>query len=171
MRHILQGFTMHFEQEDFGFDTEEVTIPIPTPKTEPYAGGGSPLAVNLPLAQIEALEVSVKMAGKNPKIMQRLAEGPGNQINFHFRAGVLNEIDGSVVAHLVTVRGSANGGSQDTWTRGAKSGLEFMVNGVTFFHYTVAGQTIHKISAWPPEWITNGRDQMRGLTRALGYQS
>ena len=45
MRQLLQGFTMYIDSSDFGYDCEEVTLPIPTPVTQKYRGGGMDLSV------------------------------------------------------------------------------------------------------------------------------
>ena len=168
MRHILQGFTMHIEGEDFGYDTEEITIPIPTPKTQEYQGGGMDMAVNQPMGAIEALEVTVKMSGHNTSIMKRMAKGPGKTTTVHFRGAVLTERNGAYAAHVVAVEGCVNGGSRDTWQRGEKSGLEFVINGITFFQYEEDDTVIHRLSAWPPERVVNGVDELADIKRILG---
>ena len=169
MRHVLQGFTMHIDGEDFGYDTEEITLPIPTPMTQEYRGGGMDLGVNQPMMALEALEVTVKMAGHSPAVMKRMAKAPGQTTRVHFRGAVLIESNGGYAAHIVIVEGAVNGGSQDTWQRGEKSGLEFVVNGVRYFKYSVDDEIIHEIGAWPPVRIVNGVDQLAGVNSILGY--
>lgn len=169
MRHILQGFTMFLDGLDFGIDTEEVDLPIPTPLTQEYRGGGMDLGMNQPMAAIEALEATVKMAGHNPEIMKRMALRPGRTTRITFRGGVLQEVDGAIVPHVCVVEGSINGGTRDRWQRGEKSGVEFVVNGIKYFRYEVASDVVHELQAWPPKRVVNGVNQLQELQTALGY--
>lgn len=169
MRHILQGFTMTIEGLDFGIDTEEVELPIPTPVTQEYRGGGMDLGMNMPMAAIEALEITVKMAGHPPAVMRHLALAPGRTRRIMFRGAVLREMDGEYDTHLCVVEGSPNGGSRDRWQRGEKSGLEFIVNGVKYFRYEAADRIIHELQHWPPKRIVYGVDQLAAINAALGY--
>ncbi len=169
MRHILQGFTMHFDGLDFGIDTEEVTLPLPTPVTQEYRGGGMDLGLNLAMAALEALEPTIKLAGHNPDILRKMALGPGQTRRITFRGAFLTETSGSYVPHVCVIEGAPNAGSRDTWQRGEKSGLEFMMNTVKYMRYDVADETIHEISAWPAKRVIDGIDQLRDINRALGY--
>ncbi|MBO6755762.1 MAG: phage major tail tube protein [Roseibium sp.] len=169
MRHILQGFTMFIDGEDFGYDTEEIEIPIPTPVTQDYRGGGMDLGVTTPIAAIQALEITVKMAGHSPDIMKKLARGPGQTSRVIFRGSVLAESNSGTEAHVCVVEGSANGGSRDRWQRGEKSGLEFIINGILYFRYEADNEVIHELQAWPPKRIVNGLDQIASINRDLGY--
>lgn len=168
MRHTLQGFTMFIDGDDYGYDTEEVTIPMPVPVTQEYRGGGMDLAVNLPHAALEALECTVKMAGHNPTILGRMARGPGQTTRIIFRAAVLSESTGVYDPHVVVIQGAMNGGSHDTWKRGEKSGIEFVMNGITYFRYDVADAVMQEISAYPPRRVIDGVDQLLGINAALG---
>jgi hypothetical protein len=169
MRHILQGFTMFLDGLDFGIDTEEVDLPLPTPVAQEYRGGGMDLGVNQPMSAIEALEVTVKMAGHNPEIMKRMALAPGRTTRVTFRGGMLRETDGGVAAHVCVVQGSINGGTRDRWQRGEKSGVEFVINGIKYLRYEADAQIIHELNAWPPVRIINGQNQLSELHTALGY--
>lgn len=169
MRHILQGFTMFMNGSDFGIDTEEVELPVPTPLTQEYRGGGMDVAVAMPMAAIEALQVTVKMAGHNPQIMKRMALRPGRTTRVTFRAGILREDEGAIVSHVCIVEGCINGGSRDRWQRGEKSGVEFVMNGIKYLRYEADSDVIHEIRAWPPKRVINGVDQLAELNAALGY--
>ena len=169
MRHILQGFTMFINGSDFGLDCEEVELPIPTPLTQEYRGGGMDLGATTPMAAIEALEVTVKMAGHSPEIMKLMALAPGRTSRVTFRGGVLREMDGGIATHLAIIEGCLNGGSRDRWQRGEKSGVEFVINGIKYFRYEADSEIIHELQQWPPRRIVNGVDQLAELNQALGY--
>lgn len=169
MRHILQGFTMFMDGLDFGIDTEEVELPLPTPVTQEYRGGGQDLGINLPMSAIEALEVTVKMAGHNPDVLARMAQAPGITTRVTFRGGVMREQDGGIAAHVCIVEGALNGSSRDRWQRGEKSGLEFKLNGVKYYRYEADTRVIHELQVWPPVRIINGVNQLAQLNQALGY--
>lgn len=169
MRHILQGYTMFLDGLDFGIDTEEVELPLPTPMTQEYRGGGMDLAVNQAMSAIEALEVTVKMAGHNPEIMRRMALGPGQTTRVTFRGGVLRELDGGIAAHVCIVEGAINGGTRDRWQRGEKGGVEFVMNSIRYLRYEADADVIHELQAWPPRRIINGINQLSQLNAALGY--
>ena len=168
MRHILQGFTMFLDGLDFGIDTEEVELPLPTPMTQDYRGGSQDLGIALPMSAIEALEVTVKMAGHNPQILGRMALAPGHTTRVTFRGGVLREIDGGIATHICIVEGAINGSSRDRWNRGEKSGLEFKMNGVKYYRYEADADIIHELQVWPPIRIINGVNQLAELNQALG---
>ena len=157
---------MYIDSSDFGYDCEEVTLPIPTPVTQEYRGGGMDLSVAQPLA---ALEATVKMAGHNPDILRRMAKGPGQTTRITFRGAVLNEPAGMVEAHVCVIEGAPNAGSRDAWHRGEKSGLEFTVKGIVYFRYDVQDRVVHEVSAWPPRRVVDGIDQLNGVNQALGY--
>lgn len=169
MRHTLQGFTMHIDGLDFGLDTEEVDLPIPTPKTEEYLGGGVDLTVDQPMGALDALSATVKMAGSNPEVLKRMGLGPGVTTRLTFRAAVLRQMDGGIATHVCIVQGCMNGGSRDRWQRGTKSGLEFIVNGIQYLRYEVDAEVIHEVQMYPPKRIINGVDQLAGINAALGY--
>lgn len=169
MRHLLQGFTMFMDGLDFGIDTEEVDLPLPTPMTQEYRGGGMDLAVTQPMAAIEALAVTVKLAGMNPDIMSRMAQAPGRLTRITFRGGVMREQDGGVAAHVCVVEGAINGGTRDRWQRGEKVGIEFTVNGIRYMRYEADTRVIHELQAWPPRRVINGINQLAELNTALGY--
>ena len=169
MRHILQGFTMFIDGLDFGMDTETVDIPFPRPMTQEYRGGGMDLGVNQAMSAIEALEVTVKMAGINPDIMKRMAQRPGATTRVTFRAGVLREADGGIATHVCIVEGAINGAQRDQWARGEKSGFEFTMNSIKYMRYEADTDVVHELQAWPPRRIINGIDQLSELNTALGY--
>ena len=169
MRHILQGFTMFVDGLDLGIDTEEVDLPLPTPLTQEYRGGGMDLGLNQAMSAIEALEVTVKMAGQNPEIMKRMALAPGRTSRVTFRGGILRELDGGIASHICVVEGAINGGSRDRWQRGEKSGVEFIMNSIKYLRYEADSQIIHELQAWPPKRIINGENQLAELNQALGY--
>jgi P2 family phage contractile tail tube protein len=169
MRHIMQGYTMYIDGLDFGIDTEEVELPLPTPMTQEYRGGGMDLGVTQAMSAIEALAVTVKMSGHNPEIMKRMALGPGITSRVTFRGGVLRELDGGIATHLCIVDGAINGGTRDRWQRGEKSGVEFVMNSVKYLRYEVDADIIHELQAWPPKRIINRVDQLAALNAALGY--
>ncbi len=169
MRDILQGFTMYINSEDFGEDTEELTLPIPVPTTQTYRGGGMDLAVDMPMLALEAMEISVKQAGQSTKIQRLCAQGPGNRESFQFRGAVQSDDDGTIAAHVVVVEGSANGDSRDAWNRGEKVGFNWKINNIRYFRYEADGEVIHEIQAWPPKRIVYGVDQLANVNAALGY--
>lgn len=169
MRHILQGFTMWIDGDDFGYDTETVNLPKPTPTTQEYQGGAMDLKVNQPMASLEALEVGVKMSGLNPTIMKKMARGPGQTTRLTFRGAVLDEPTGTHIPHIAIVEGCVNFGERDEWKRGEKSGFDFVVNGVIYYRYEAGSDIIHEIQAWPPRRLVDGVDQLRGVNAALGY--
>lgn len=169
MRHILQGFTMFIDGADFGYDTDTIEIPNPTPLTQEYRGGGMDVAVNQPMAALEPLEATVKMLGHNPDIMKKMARGPGQISSVTFRGAVLDEPSGSYVQHIAIVDGCPNFGSRDEWKRGEQSGLQFIMNGIIYYRYEVGSDVIHEIRAWPPKRIVNGIDQLAGINPLLGY--
>ena len=170
MKHVLQAFTMHIDGVDHAYDTEEVTIPIPTPMTEEYKGGGMPMAVNQPMGMFEALEATVKMAGHSPEVLQHMAKSPGKTTLVHFRGAVRPEPSADDVAHVVSIQGCVNGGSHDTWTKGGKSGLEFVINGIIYFKYEVADKILQEVGAYPPIWNINGTDELFGVNQILGIR-
>jgi P2 family phage contractile tail tube protein len=169
MRHILHGFTMYIDGDDYGYDTETVTLPSPTPATQEYQGGGMDLKVAQPMAALDALEATVKMAGQNPDIMKRMAKGPGQTSRITFRGAVLDQPTGSYVTHIAIVEGCPNFGSRDEWQRGEKAGLEFTVNGITYYRYEAGSDVVHEVQAWPPKRVVNGIDQLAAINAALGY--
>ena len=169
MRHILQGFTMYIDGADYGYDTETVALPTPTPMTQEYKGGGMGLTVNQPLAALEALEATVKMSGLNPDIMKKMAKGPGQTSSITFRGAVLDEPTGGYVTHIAIINGCPNFGGRDEWQRGEKSGFEFTLNGIVYYRYEAGSDLIHEIQAWPPKWIVDSVDQLAGVNAALGY--
>lgn len=169
MRHILQGFTMFMDGLDFGIDTEEVELPMPNPVTQEYRGGGMDLGINQAMAAIEALEITVKMAGHNPEIMKRMALAPGRTTRVTFRSGVLRELDGGIATHICIVEGAINGGTRDRWQRGEKGGVEFTMNSVKYFRYEADAEVIHELQLWPSKRIINGVNQLAELNAALGY--
>lgn len=169
MRHILQGFTIFIGDDDFGIDTEEIDLPLPTPLTQEYRGGGMDLGVNQAMSAIEALEVTVKLAGHNPEIMKLMALAPGKTTRVFFRGGVLRELDGGIAPHVCVVEGAINGGTRDRWQRGEKSGIEFVMNSLKYYRYEADSDVIHELQAWPPKRIINGVNQLAELNRALGY--
>ena len=132
-------------------------------------GGGMDLSVAQPLAALEAMEATVKMAGQNPTIMRKMAKGPGQTTRITFRGAVLSESTGIVETHVCIIEGAPNAGSRDTWQRGEKSGIEFTINGIIYFRYDVQDTTVHEVSAWPPRRVVDGVDQLNAVNQALGY--
>ncbi|EFO32138.1 phage tail tube protein FII [Roseibium sp. TrichSKD4] len=169
MRHILQGFTMFIDGDDYGIDTEEIELPIPTPTEQTYRGGGMDLEVNMPMAALEALEATVKMSGHSPDVMKMLGRGPGKKKRITFRGAVLEERDGETVPHVCVIEGVPMAGSRDRWQRGEKSGLEFKISGITYFRYDVKDAPVHEIQHYPPKRIIDGVDELAGINAALGY--
>ncbi len=169
MRDILQGFTMWMDGVDHGIATEEVTLPIPTPKMQEYHGGGTDLAVNMPMLALEAMEVTVKMAGQDEDILRSLALAPGRTKRLTFRGAILEEMAGDYVPHVCIVEGHNNAGSRDTWQRGEKSGVEFMVNGIIYYRYDIRDTVVHHVEHYPPVRIINGIDQLSEVNEILGY--
>lgn len=169
MRHTLQGFTMWVNNSDFGYDTEEVTLPMPTPKTAAYLNGGMAGEVNQPFAALEALEATVKMSGHNPDIQKLLGQFPGKVTRFTFRAGVLDEPSGGIVTHVAIIEGSPNFGDRDAWKRGDQSGFQFVINGIVYYRYDAGADPIDEMIPYPPKWIKDGVDQLSELNASLGY--
>lgn len=169
MRHLLQGFTMFLNGADFGIDTEEITLPHPVLKSEVYQGGGMVLEVDQLFSSVEALEVQVMMAGKNPDIMKLMGLAPNKTSQVTVRGGVLTEATGAIVPHVANIEGSIASSSNDAMKRGQKSGLEFVIKNLVYFRYEVGDEIIHEVQAWPPKLIIDGVDQIAELNNALGY--
>lgn len=169
MRHILQGFTMFLNGADFGIDTEEITLPHPVLKSEVYQGGGMVLEVDQLFSSVEALEVQVKMAGKNPDIMKLMGLASDKTSQITVRGGVLTEAAGSIIPHVANIEGSIASASNDAMQRGQKSGFEFVIKNIKYYRYEVGDEIIHEVQAWPPKLIVAGADQIAGLNNALGY--
>lgn len=169
MRFILQAFTMFIEGNDYGYDTEEVELPVPNVVRQDYRGGGMDLGVKLGLAALEPLECKVKLAGNNPDVLKLLARGPGQSIQVTFRGAVMNDLNGSTEAHLAIIDGQFNEASRDRWQRGEKSGIEFTIDGIMYYRYESGVDVIHELQAWPPKRIVNGIDQLNAINGALGY--
>lgn len=169
MRDILQGFTMYVNGDDFGEDTEELTLPVPTPTTQNYRGGGMDLAVEMPMFALEAMEITIKQAGQSVRVQRMCAKGPGSRDSFQFRGAVQSDSDGSIAAHVIVVEGSANADSRDSWNRGEKVGFNWKINNLRYFRYEADGEVIHEVQAWPPKRIVYGVDQLASVNAALGY--
>ena len=169
MRHILQAFTMFVNGKDFGYETEEVELPLPVPKEQTYNPGGVDLEVNLQMGKIEALEATVKISGTSPDLLSLCGKGPGQTDRFTFRGSVLSEINGGYVPHVCIIEGALNGGSRDRWQRGEKSGLELMIKGIVYFRYEVGSdEVLHELQLYPPKRIVNGVDHLKDINQHLG---
>ncbi len=169
MRHILQAFTMYIGTDDYGYDTEEVELPLPSAVEQEYRGGGMDLGVNQSMAALEPLECTIKMAGHSPDLMKLIARGPGKKTRFTFRASVLEEANGQYVPHVAVVEGEANKGTRDRWQRGEKSGIEIPISGIMYFRYEANDEVIHELQAWPPRRIVGGVDELSIINQNLGY--
>lgn len=169
MRHILQGYTMYVDGSDFGIDTEEVSLPHPVLKSETYQGGGMVLEVDQVFSAVEALEVNVTMAGKNPDILKLMARAPGKHSTIVFRQAILTERVGTIVPHIAVVEGAIASSSNDNLKRGEKSGFEFVIKSVGYFRYEVDQDIVHEVQAWPPKLIVDTIDQLADVNAVLGY--
>ena len=139
---------MYIDSSDFGYDCEEVTLPIPTPVTQEYRGGGMDLSVAQPLAALEAMEATVKMAGHNPDILRRMAKGPGQTTRITFRGGCSTSRPAwsrrmSASSKALPMPAVATPGT-------VARRLEFTVKGIVYFRYDVQDRVVHEVSAWPP---------------------
>ncbi|MGH0003978.1 phage major tail tube protein [Pseudovibrio ascidiaceicola] len=169
MRDIMQGFTMYVEGQNHGIDTEVVKLMMPKAKTQEYQGGGMDMAVNQPMASLEAMEIGVKFSGLNVDVSELIARRPGLKVRTSFRLAVKDGVTGNVIPHVAVCLGEYNSDSADDLQRGEKAGFDLLIQGVTYFKRMAGPRVIHLLNAYPPRRVVGGVDQLKDINYALGY--
>lgn len=67
---------------------KSVKIPTLTEKTKEHMGGGATMGINLGMRVLEALELSFKLEGFNPKVMGQLMPGNSQRTDYTIRGNV-----------------------------------------------------------------------------------
>jgi phage tail tube protein FII len=170
MQHILRGYTMYVSGNDYGYETEEVSCPMPDQVYTERNYGGAVMTAQVPMQKIGLLEPTIKLDTYNPSMVRLLLRPPGVRDIFTFRAALVSELDGANASNLVIYEGQLAGPSPDQWAREDKAGIEFTIKNVVYYRHEIGGELMHEIGLNPAKMVVGTRDLLRsnGYNTALG---
>lgn len=161
-RYILRDCMLWTDGEMQLGQLGDVTLPVPTVKTEEMrnAGMGMPINVNL---GYEALEFSFNMPGFDPQVLGLFGLAPGVETPFMITGATISE-DGTEHSAVLTIRGKLTAGDPGSWQPGevAENGYTVKVN---YYKLEVDGVEIYEIDPFIQRVL--GVDQRAGIRRAL----
>lgn len=131
MRNILGDF--QWFQEGYGLVAlvEEATLPDVKWKMEDYMGGGL-MGTRSIKTIFEKMELRIKVAGKDPRMIDAVTMMPGQAMNYKLMSSFI--VPGEEeIPEKVLVSGVVSELKRDVYKAGAKSMSEYMITDITFY--------------------------------------
>jgi len=161
---ILRNFTWWVDGASLHLETEELTPPSLKDKLEEVRLG--PFGVEVPLG-LEKLEAKVQLFTRNPDIMAKMGIAPGKRLRSTFRGQTVDELDGASHTEIIVMEHRISG-EPKSWKGGDKSGVEYMLNSITYYKHTVDAREVHLFDPVNMIAMVDGVDQLREAREALG---
>lgn len=158
---ILKNFNVYVDGVGYAGKADTVKLPALSLKTEEHRAGGMDAPIDIDMG-MEKLEATVTMASFD----RALFAGLGNTVPLTARGAVEN-IDGTVNAVVVTMRGKMSGITPGDWTAGTKASNEFKLS-LNYYKLEIGGVTVHEIDVRNMTRVINGRDQLAAQRNAIG---
>jgi P2 family phage contractile tail tube protein len=159
---ILKNFNLYVDGRGYAGNAEEVQLPALSITGEDYRAGGLDVPVEIDMG-MDKLEASFKLSKWEANIDSLFASG---FINLAFR-GALEDLDGTVKACVVKMRGKIHGIEADAVSPGTKASRSYRVPLVAY-SYLVDGVVIHDIDVLNMKRIINGVDRLAEQRKAIG---
>jgi P2 family phage contractile tail tube protein len=158
---MLKNFNLYVDGRGYAGNAEEVTLPNLNITGEDYRAAGMDAPVEVDLG-MEKLELSFKVSKWETEL-----EGLfGQLINATFR-GAVEDLDGTVKACVIKMRGKIHAIERDSVTPGAKVGNSYRMPLVSY-SYSLDGVTVHDIDVVNMKRIIGGVDRLAAQRRAIG---
>jgi P2 family phage contractile tail tube protein len=159
---ILKNFNLYVDGRGYAGNVEEVQLPSLNIAGEEYRAGGLDIPVDLDMG-MDKLEASFRITKWESDIEKLFGTG---YINLTFR-GALEDLDGTVRACVVKLRGKIHGIESEAVTPGAKAARSYRVP-LVGYTYIIDGETIHDIDVLNMKRIINGVDRLAEQRKAIG---
>jgi P2 family phage contractile tail tube protein len=159
---ILKNFNLYVDGRGYAGNVEEVQLPALNIAGEEYRAGGLDIPVDLDMG-MDKLEASFRITKWESDIEKLFGTG---YINLTFR-GALEDLDGTVRACVVKLRGKIHGIESEAVTPGAKAARSYRVP-LVGYTYIIDGETIHDIDVLNMKRIINGVDRLAEQRKAIG---
>lgn len=168
MRQILRGYTCWIAGVDYGYEIEELQVALPDETYLDHDYGGTIMSAQVPIIRVGNLEPTIKFQSHNPDVVGMLMRPPGIRDTFTFRGALVDEIDGTTRANVITYEGRLAAPSPDAWSRNDKSGIGYTIKGIFYFRYEVQNETVLEIGLMPQRMVIRGVDRLAAVNAALG---
>ncbi|MEM6734152.1 MAG: phage major tail tube protein, partial [Myxococcota bacterium] len=159
MRNIHRAYTLWVGGTDYGYEIEEVGVVLPDETYVDHKYGGAFMTAEIPMAMVEKLCPTFKMANHSPEMLGRLNAPLGTTEIFTFRSALVDEVGGATRPEVLVYEGRLAGPSMDGFSRGEKAGIEFTIKGVRYFRMEIGGASLHEVSLEPGFYRVNGVDR------------
>lgn len=159
---ILKNFNLYVDGRGYAGNVEEVQLPALNIAGEEYRAGGLDIPVDIDMG-MDKLEATFRITKWESEIEKLFGTG---YINLTFR-GALEDLDGTVRACVVKLRGKIHGSESEAVTPGAKAARSYRVP-LVGYTYIIDGETIHEIDVLNMKRIINGVDRLAEQRKAIG---
>lgn len=140
----------------------DVTLPVPTVKTEDVRNAGMIMPIELMMGY-EKLEWSFKMPGMDENVIALFGLAPGTEKQFLITGALVDE-DGTAVNATVTVRGMIKSADAGTWKPGDLSENNYSCS-ARYFKLEIDGHNVLEMDAYTIK--VGGVDQNAKVNAAL----
>lgn len=162
-KQIRKNFNCFFDGRGTAGVAEEFQPPSLVTTGEDFRAGGMDAPIELRMG-MEKMEATIKLASVEAQFLSLW--GKINTVPLIVR-GALEDLDGTVRAEVIRVRGRVKGLEHDAITPGAKSGQTYTI-AVHEYTHTVDGVIVHNIDIPNMICVVNGVDQLAAQRAAMG---
>ena len=172
MREIIRAYTVSIADvatgKELSLEIEDMAPPLIQDIKDPFHGGGMPGPVNVPLGG-QLTEARFKLASWNRNILKQIGKAPGERVRTTMRGAAVSEVDASTTPVMIVLDGRVSEADPDRWTRGQRSGIDYMVDAIVYYKHVVGNELVHEIDFLNFRQIVNGSDQLADVRAALAF--
>jgi hypothetical protein len=162
---VLKNFNLTLDGYGFAGELEEVQLPELTLKTEDFGGGGMDGSIKVEMG-MEPLEMSFTTTKHCAETLKLFGVVNNNAVACIVRAA-LEDLDGTVTAVTITMRGKINGLANSAWSKGSKVTQQYKLS-LQYYKYVQGDITVYEVDIPNMVRIVNGTDQLKAKRDALG---
>ncbi|KAB0269072.1 phage major tail tube protein [Microvirga brassicacearum] len=149
---------------------EEVRIPALQEKTHEHTGGGAAMTMRMGMAVFEALELTFKLRGINPDVMNKIMT-PGRSRKKYTILGNVRDIEAATeFSAKVVIEGRLTKVDMGTFSRDSGISTDYQVDEITHYELWLNNQEKYYINVFrgPPGIRIDGAPVYAGMGRNLG---
>jgi P2 family phage contractile tail tube protein len=164
---ILKNFNIYVDGIGYAGKASSVQLPELTIQSESHRAAGMDAPISLDMG-MEELESQINFSSFEKALIKRFGLAEGNETQITAK-GALRDLDGTVTAVTVSMRGTVSSLPLGTWEAGSKAELQMTLK-LRYFKLQHGDEITHEIDPINNIRIVGGVDQLAEIRKAIGQE-
>ena len=166
---ILQGFNLYADDVNKWLGLDKLKLPALEDEMVDFRPGAGTLETEICVG-LKKLSMPFTLKTVDPQLLGLFGLGAAVKKKFTTYGYIVDEISGQEKQLIMTVRGRIMKAEQADLQAKEIADYDYAVGGIVYYHLSIGGKTIHKISARTNEQIVNGVEQNATRNRFLAVR-